>query len=74
MPWVQTSLYLVLRPGPIVDPRVSSFLWALVFFLYLWLGMAAVGVSHATALPLALVASSFIFLFIRTQGAGRQDT
>lgn len=58
--------------APIVDPRVSSVLWALVFFLYLWLGMAAVGVSHGAALPLALVASVFILVFVRTQGAGRQ--
>jgi hypothetical protein len=62
------------RPAPIIDPGVSSFLWALVFFLYLWFGMAAVGVSHGTALPLALVASFFIFLFVRRQGVGRQDT
>jgi polyisoprenoid-binding protein YceI len=59
---------------PIIDPGVSSFLWALVFFLYLWFGMAAVGVSHGTALILALVASFFIFLYVRTHGVGRQDT
>jgi polyisoprenoid-binding protein YceI len=59
---------------PIIDPGVSSFLWALIFFLFLWLGMAAVGVSHGTALTLALVASFFIFLCVRTQGVGRQDT
>jgi len=62
------------RPAPIIDPRVSSFLWALVFFLYLWFGMVAVGVAHGTALPLALVASFFIFVFVGTQGVGRQDT
>jgi hypothetical protein len=62
------------RPAPIIDPRVSSFLWALVFFLYLWFGMVAVGVAHRTALPLALVASFFIFVFVGTQGVGRQDT
>ena len=61
-----------LRP-PRVGPRVSSFLWALVFFLYLWLGLVAVGFSHGIALPVALVASSLIFLFIYKQGAGRQS-
>ena len=59
---------------PIIDPGVSSFLWALIFFLFLWFGMAAVGVSHGTALTLALVASFFIFLYVRTQGVGRKDT
>ena len=59
--------------APIIDPGVSSFLWALVFFLYLWFGMAAVGVSRGTALVLALVASFFIFLFVRTHGVGREQ-
>ena len=59
---------------PIVDPGVSSFVWALVFFLYLWLGMAAVGVSQGAALTLALVASFFVFLLVRTHGVGRQDS
>ena len=31
--------------APVLDPAVSSFLWALFFFGYLALGMAAVGVS-----------------------------
>ena len=62
------------RPVPIIDPGVSSFLWALVFFLFLWFGMAAVGVSHGTALVLALVASFFIFLLVRTQGVGREES
>jgi hypothetical protein len=65
-----------LRPmhlrAPSIDPGVSSFLWALIFFLILWFGMVAVGVSHGTAVLFALVASFFIFLFVRTQGAGRK--
>ncbi len=58
--------------APSIDPRVSSFLWALMFFLFLWFGMLAVGVSHGTAVLFALVASFFIFVFVRTQGAGRK--
>ena len=58
--------------APSIGPGVSSFLWALFFFLYLWFGMVAVGVGHGTALPLALVASFFIFLFVRKQGARRR--
>jgi hypothetical protein len=62
------------RRLPVVDPSVSSFLWALGFFVYLVFGMAAVGVSFAIALILALVASLLIFLFVRTHGVGRQDS
>jgi polyisoprenoid-binding protein YceI len=57
--------------APSISPRASSVLWALFFFLYLWLGMLAVGVSHATALLCALAASSSIFLIIRQLGASR---
>src|SRR5919201_5162115 len=56
-----------LRP-PSIDHGVQSFLWALVFFLYLWFGMRAVGVSSATAFVLALVLGALIFLFVRIFG------
>jgi hypothetical protein len=59
------------KPTPLVDPGISSFLWTLVFFLYLWLGMAALGVAGGTALVIALVASFFVFLLVRTRGVGR---
>jgi len=58
-------------PAPIVDPRVSSVLWALLCFLLLWFDMVAVGVSHSTSVIFALVASSFVYLFIRTRGSSR---
>ena len=41
--------------APSIDHGVQSFLWAVVFFLFLWFGMLAVGVSGATAFVLALV-------------------
>ena len=44
-----------LRP-PSIDRGVTSFIWAVVFFLYLWLGMRAIGVSHGTSFVLAAVA------------------
>jgi hypothetical protein len=56
-----------LRP-PSVDQGVQSFLWALLFFLFLWFGMLAVGVSGATAFLIALLAGVGIFLFVRTFG------
>jgi polyisoprenoid-binding protein YceI len=61
-------------PVPSVGTGVTNVLWTLVFLLYIWFGMAAVDVSHRTALPLAVMASFCIFLFIRSQGAGRQDS
>jgi hypothetical protein len=56
-----------LRP-PSVDHGVQAFLWALFFFLFLWFGMLAIGVSQGTSLVLALVLGLLIFLFIRIFG------
>jgi lipopolysaccharide export LptBFGC system permease protein LptF len=53
---------------PSIDKGVQSFLWAVVFFLYLFFGMKAVGVNGGTSLILALVASFLIFLFVRVRG------
>ena len=56
-----------LRP-PSVDHGVQSFLWAIVFFLFLWFGMLAVGVAGGAAFMLALVCGALIFLFVRIFG------
>jgi hypothetical protein len=54
---------------PSIDQGVQAFLWALFFFLLLWIGMLALEVSSATALILSLVAAGAIFLFVRLRGA-----
>jgi hypothetical protein len=54
---------------PSIDQGVQAFLWALFFFLLLWIGMLALDVSSATALILALLAGGAIFLFVRLRGA-----
>jgi hypothetical protein len=54
--------------APSIDHGVQSFIWAVVFFLFLWFGMLSVGVSGATAFVLALVLGALIFLFIRIYG------
>lgn len=54
---------------PSIDQGVQAFLWALFFFLLLWVGMLALEVSSATALILSLVAGGAIFLFVRLRGA-----
>ena len=56
-----------LRP-PSVDHGVQSFIWAVVFFLFLWFGMLAVGVSGGAAFMLALICGALIFLFVRVRG------
>jgi len=53
---------------PSIDQGVQAFVWAVFFFLLLWVGMLALGVSGATALILSLVSSGAIFLFVRVCG------
>jgi hypothetical protein len=43
-------------------------MWAVVFFLFLWFGMWAIGVNSAEAFILALVLAVLIFLFVRIFG------
>jgi hypothetical protein len=54
--------------APSIDRGVQSFIWAVVFFLVLWLGMRGIGVTQATSLIIAGVASFLIFLYVRTHG------
>ena len=48
-------------------------MWAVIFFLILWVGMLAVGVSGATAFILSLVSAAAIFLFVRVNGDERNS-
>jgi hypothetical protein len=54
--------------APSVDRGVQSFVWALVFFLFLFFGMVAIAIGKGTALTIALVASFLIFVFVRVRG------
>lgn len=56
-----------LRP-PSIDKGVQAFLWALVFFLFLYFGMLSVDISQGTSLIVALVVAFFSFVLIRTRG------
>jgi len=53
---------------PSIDRGVQSFIWAVVFFLVLYLGMVAIAISKSTALIISLVAGFLVFLFVRTRG------
>ena len=57
--------------APSIDQGVQAGCWAVFFFLLLWVGMLAVGVSGATAFILALVSAGAIFLFVRVRGEER---
>lgn len=53
---------------PSIDRGVQSFIWAVVFFLFLYFGMVAIAVSKGTALVISLVAGFAVFLLVRTRG------
>ena len=56
-----------LRP-PSIDPGVTSFIWALVLGLFVWVGLLAIGISQATALVVGLLSFGAIFLIVRLRG------
>jgi hypothetical protein len=53
---------------PSIDRGVQSFIWAVVFFLFLYFGMVLIAVSKATAFVLSLVIAFGVFLLVRTRG------
>jgi hypothetical protein len=58
---------LHLRP-PAFDHGVISFLWALFFFVLIWIGGMALGFGGATTFIVGLVAGFGIFLYVRVYG------
>lgn len=54
---------------PSIDRGVSSFVWAIVFFLFLYFGMLAIAVAKGTAILVSLAAAFVIFVVVRTLGA-----
>ena len=53
---------------PSTDKGVQAFVWAFVFFLFMWLGAILLDVSGGVAFVLSLVAAGAIFLLIRLRG------
>jgi hypothetical protein len=53
---------------PAFSHGVTSFLWALVFALFIWFGAIAVGFSGALSFVVACVAGAGIFLYVRIYG------
>ena len=56
-----------LRP-PSIAHGVLSFIWGLVFGLYVWLGMLAVGISGATSFIVGAVVGAGTFFYVRIYG------
>lgn len=56
-----------LRP-PAISHGVVSFIWALVFGVYVWLGGVAVGVSGGTAFIFGAVIGFLVFLLVMAYG------
>ncbi len=54
--------------APSIDQGVHAFVWSVVFFLFMWLGGLAVGVSGGLGFIVSLVAAAGIFVFVRTRG------
>jgi hypothetical protein len=56
-----------LRP-PSVDRGITSFIWAFLLGLLLWLFMLGIGVSKATSFIVAALVACGIFLYVRLYG------
>ena len=56
-----------LRP-PAFDHGVISFLWALFFGLFIWIGGSSVGFGSAVCFIAGCVVGFLVFLFVRVQG------
>ncbi len=53
---------------PSIDRGVQSFIWAVVFFLYLYVAMVLIAIPKGTAFALSLVVGFLVFLLVRTRG------
>jgi hypothetical protein len=55
--------------APSIDQGVQAFVWAVVFFLFMWLGSLALDFPGGTSFVLSLVIAAGIFVLVRTRGA-----
>jgi hypothetical protein len=58
--------------APSVDQGVHAFVWAAVFFLFMWFGALAIGLPNGASFVVSLVFAGAIFLFVRTRGGDRR--
>jgi hypothetical protein len=55
------------RP-PAIAHGIISLLWAIFFFLFIWIGGIAVGISGAIAFIAGAVGGFLIFVYVRVYG------
>ena len=53
---------------PSIDQGVQAFIWAVVFFLVMWLGALALGFPGGTSFVITLLLAGAIFLLVRLRG------
>ena len=53
---------------PAFDHGVTSFLWALFFGLFIWIGGSALGYGSAISFIVGAVLGFLIFLYVRVYG------
>ncbi|MBA2741139.1 MAG: hypothetical protein H0U46_03910 [Actinobacteria bacterium] len=59
---------------PSIDKGFQAFLWALVFFLFMWFGALLLDLPGGTSFILSLVFATAIFLLVRTRGGDRRES
>jgi hypothetical protein len=59
---------------PAFAPGVTAFLWALFFFVFIWIGGVAVGYAGAVTFIVGAVAGFLCFLVIRVYGEDEPRT
>jgi hypothetical protein len=53
---------------PSIDQGVPAFVWALVFFLFLWFCALLLKLPGGTSFIISLLAAAVIFLLVRMRG------
>jgi len=66
-PDARITAVLHLRP-PAIAHGVTSFLWALFFGLFIWIGGASVGFRGAVTFIAGCVAGFLVFVYVRVYG------
>jgi hypothetical protein len=53
---------------PSIDQGVQAFVWAVVFFLIIWIGAIMLDFPTGTSLLVSILAACVIFLLVRLRG------